>query len=407
MKELSIILNDIVVKKGIFLSMFTIGVFSCSCAQKLLQSPKKINEKNGLVFVEAEDFISQSKSEVRKWYIMSLDMNPLLDKASADSHIQGASRNAYIKILPDTRTNHSEKLIPGENFTNNPGEIAIISYEVNFEKKGRYYVWGKAYSIGSEDNGLHVGIDGQWPESGQRMQWCDGKKSWYWESKQRTKEVHCGVPYQIYLDVNEPGIHKIQFSMREDGFELDQWLMTTDKDFNPRTDSRFDIVEVKTKKDKVALLNLVKEISPDALIIPALNFDTIGNGFYIDNNWLAIHPEKNKDDVASSIYKGKSGLYDIVLFAVGENDGRSEYEVLVNDSTRGSFIPPLSIIAFDEGPDYAKSFLGVEINTNDRISVKATIGSEDGKEYSRARWRCIVLVPSGKGEDLILRLKKN
>ena len=33
-----------------------------------------------------------------------------------------------------------------------------------------------------------MGLDGKWPESGQRLQWCEGKRSWQWESKQRTNE---------------------------------------------------------------------------------------------------------------------------------------------------------------------------------------------------------------------------
>ena len=196
-------------------------------------------EKDGFVLVEAEDFTSQSKSEVRKWYVTSLSENPSKGNDPDESHAALASGNSYIEMLPDTRTNHEEKLINGENFSDGPGSVAVVSYKVNFKTPGRYYVWAKVFSTGSEDNGVHVGIDGCWPESGKRMQWCEGKKTWFWDSKQRTKEKHCGVPFQIYLDVDKPGIHEIQFSMREDGFEMDQWLLTTDKDFNPRTSSSF------------------------------------------------------------------------------------------------------------------------------------------------------------------------
>jgi hypothetical protein len=196
------------------------------------------DEKDGLVIVEAEDFTSQSKSDLRKWHITSLAQNPAGTDVSK-SHASSASKNTYIEILPDTRTNHEEKLVSGENFSDKPGAVAVVSYKVNFQKSGRYFVWAKIYSTGSEDNGVHVGIDGTWPESGKRMQWCEGKNSWFWDSKQRTQEVHCGVPYQIYLDVLEPGVHEIQFSMREDGFEMDQWIMTTDQEFNPRKDAKF------------------------------------------------------------------------------------------------------------------------------------------------------------------------
>ncbi|MCG8499114.1 MAG: hypothetical protein MJB12_01735, partial [Firmicutes bacterium] len=78
----------------------------------------------------------------------------------------------------------------------------------------------------TEDNGVHVGIDGEWPETGQRMQWCDGKNQWIWASKQRTDEVHCGVKKLIYLNVDKAGKHTIMFSMREDGFSMDKWAMS-------------------------------------------------------------------------------------------------------------------------------------------------------------------------------------
>ncbi|MGD8501678.1 MAG: hypothetical protein PVJ86_13585 [Phycisphaerales bacterium] len=94
--------------------------------------------------------------------------------------------------------------------------------------QARIAVWVRAYSTGSEDNGLQVGIDGTWSESGQRLQWCEGKRSWPWESKQRTEQQHCGEPYKIYLNIEQPGLHTIEFSMREDGFEFDKWLTTTE-----------------------------------------------------------------------------------------------------------------------------------------------------------------------------------
>jgi hypothetical protein len=109
--------------------------------------------------------------------------------------------------------------------------MAVLHYNVYFSTPGRYYVWVRAHSTGSEDNGLHVGMDGTWPETGQRLQWCEGKRTWRWESKQRTEKQHCGEPYKIYLDIEQPGLHSIEFSMREDGFEFDKWLMTKDRNF--------------------------------------------------------------------------------------------------------------------------------------------------------------------------------
>lgn len=188
-------------------------------------------EVDAIVAVEAEHYLSQEKSEIRKWYVQKQSQGEL-DMADPDSnHAATASEGAYLEILPDTRATHDDELIQGENFAKNPGEIGILNYQVYFNTPGKYYVWVRAFSTGTEDNGLHVGIDGQWPDSGKRLQWCDGKHQWWWESKQRTEAVHCGEPYKIYLNVETAGLHIISFSMREDGFEFDKWLMTTEREF--------------------------------------------------------------------------------------------------------------------------------------------------------------------------------
>jgi hypothetical protein len=188
-------------------------------------------ETNGLVAVEAEHFAVQTQTETRKWYVITASQKLDVSPDGDESHAASASSGAYIEVLPDTRRTHGDKLIRGRNFSNEPGKMGVLVYPVQFNTPGRYYVWVRAYSTGSEDNGLHVGIDGTWPESGQRLQWCEGKHSWWWESKQRTQKEHCGEPHKIYLDIEQPGLHTIEFSMREDGFEFDKWLMTTDRDF--------------------------------------------------------------------------------------------------------------------------------------------------------------------------------
>lgn len=194
-------------------------------------------EVDGLVAVEAEHYAVQTDTEIRQWYVTTIDRTPNVTPDGDENHAGSASGGAYLEILPDTRRNHGNKLIGGENFSNEPGKLGVLVYPVHFNTPGRYYVWVRAYSTGSEDNGMHVGIDGTWPESGQRLQWCEGKRSWWWESKQRTQKQHCGEPHKIYLDIEQPGLHTIEFSMREDGFEFDKWLMTTDRTFARPTDS--------------------------------------------------------------------------------------------------------------------------------------------------------------------------
>jgi len=192
------------------------------------KAPPLFEEKEGVLAAEAEHFTSQELTDVRKWYLINKKSDVSSLKEDETLHYSDASNKAYLELLPDTRKTHDDKLTHGVNFTNKPGELAVLNYRVYFNNPGKYYVWVRAYSTGSEDNGIHVGIDGTWPESGQRMQWCEGKNQWTWESKQRTVEEHCGVPELIWIDVPTKGEHTISFSMREDGFEFDKWVMTKD-----------------------------------------------------------------------------------------------------------------------------------------------------------------------------------
>ncbi len=206
-------------------------------ADEPLGSEVVFAEVDGLVAVEAEHYHSQTKTDKRAFYLVTSEAQPEVQPDGDPPHVAGASGGAYLEILPDTRRTHGDKLIRGTNFSPEPGKMAILNYKVHFTHPGRYYVWVRAHSTGSEDNGLHVGIDGKWPETGQRLQWCEGKRTWRWESKQRTEKEHCGEPYKIFLDVEQPGNHTISFSMREDGFEFDKWLMTRQREFDRPRDA--------------------------------------------------------------------------------------------------------------------------------------------------------------------------
>lgn len=192
-------------------------------------APIRYEEMNGLLCVEAENFARQEKDDVRRWYLTTAGNVPEFDDDADGPHHESASGGAYLEILPDTRQTHSDPLVNGVSFSNTAGVLAFLHYDVYINNPGRYYIWVRAYSTGSEDNGIHVGLNGQWPSSGQRMQWCQGKNQWTWDSKQRTSDNHCGEPYQIYLDIDEPGEHTISFSMREDGFEFDKWFAVRDR----------------------------------------------------------------------------------------------------------------------------------------------------------------------------------
>jgi hypothetical protein len=152
---------------------------------------------------------------------------------NSSNNSETASGKSYIEAMPDTRVTHDDNLIHGENFFPVAGTGGVVSYKVKINTPGTYYVWVRAYSSGPEDNGLHVGLNGKWPESGQRIQLCKGKNEWTWSSAQRVPENHCGYAQTITLNFEKAGEHIVSFSMREDGFELDKWILTNDKNFIP------------------------------------------------------------------------------------------------------------------------------------------------------------------------------
>ena len=208
-----------------------VGAHAADLARPIVGRDLVFEERDGLVAVEAEHFHRQSFTGKRAWHLTSARHTPAEMPGGDPPHLEGASGGAYLEILPDTRRTHDDRLIQGENFSNRPGRLGVLHYRIHFNQPGRYYVWARAYSSGTEDNGLHVGLNGEWPASGQRLQWCEGKNGWRWESKQRTEQVHCGEPHLIFLDIPAAGEHEIQFSMREDGFEFDKFLLTKDREF--------------------------------------------------------------------------------------------------------------------------------------------------------------------------------
>ena len=148
------------------------------------------------------------------------------------AHLDGTSGGSYIEVLPDTRRTHDDKLINGENFTDEPGKMAVLSYPIQVPEAGRYYICARTYSTTSEDNGLHFGLDETWPENGQRWQTVK-KDGWNWDCKQRTPDEHSGVPMQLWLDIEKPGEHTLLMAMREDGAEVDQIILAKSADFRP------------------------------------------------------------------------------------------------------------------------------------------------------------------------------
>ena len=120
--------------------------------------------------------------------------------------------------------------------------------------------------------------------------------------------------------------------------------------------------------------------------VPAKDFDA-GEGYYVDRNkWLAIDPDKHKTAEARTVSRIPAGKYHITLHAVGENDGRSTYQVKIGTDSLPPFTAPLAKASTEEGPSYNKTWKNVELGRDDIIAVRSTIASIGANQSSRARW---------------------
>jgi len=179
----------------------------------------------GMIAVEAENFYRQTLTKERMWHLVTPNLIPAVGPDSDPPHLSGASGNAYLELLPDARQKDEDAINSKTSIYGVGGKAAILSYMVEFEKPGVYYVWVRALATDGDDNTLHVGVDNTWPESGKKMTFSG--KEWNWSNTQRDTRA------PISLDISKAGRHEIMLSMREDGCEIDRIFITRNKEENP------------------------------------------------------------------------------------------------------------------------------------------------------------------------------
>jgi hypothetical protein len=179
----------------------------------------------GMLAIEAENFYRQTLAQQRMWHLVTPNHTPLAGPDSDPVHLQGASENAYLELLPDGRQKDEDGINSKTSIYGEGGKAAVLSYFVSLEKTGPYYIWVRALAVDGDDNTLHVGIDNTWPESGKKLTFQG--REWKWSNTQRDTKA------PIYIEVSQPGKHEIMISMREDGCEIDRIFICSDKNFIP------------------------------------------------------------------------------------------------------------------------------------------------------------------------------
>jgi hypothetical protein len=228
---------------------------------------------------------------------------------------------------------------------------------------------------------------------------------------------------QLFLDIEKAGEHEIMFSMREDGFEMDKFVLASNKEFKP--EGKGPAVKVKAGKMPAAFPE-VAEAAPAPKKFPAhwgkppeaQTMDYIplpggyGHGSSTMARWIqgnlnqGCHRQrgfiedggveflarrhgllsgqgqmagdqsgKEQDRAGQAGFPFPGGRYDVTLEAVGEEDGKSTYTVAVNDQAIGTHECPIAPSAMDEGAVYHRTWKNQQVDAGDVITVSSTIAS--------------------------------
>lgn len=186
-------------------------------------------ESKGLIVVEAEHFHKQTLTDKRAWHLNSPRHRPQVWPDHDVAPVADAGGLAYVEVLPDTFHSDEDPIINGDNLSGDGG-LAVLHYNVYFDKPGEYFLWTRLRSNDEEDNTIQGGIDGTWPPTAKILQSPVNKKEWIWKNENRLSRT----PWKIgraSLEVREKGLHDVQFCMREDGEEFDRFILTTDPNF--------------------------------------------------------------------------------------------------------------------------------------------------------------------------------
>jgi hypothetical protein len=124
---------------------------------------------------------------------------------------------------------------------------------------------------------------------------------------------------------------------------------------------------------------------------------------YIDKqrNAVAINAAnesyRGKWAKATTVFKGKSGKYDVTITTLTEEDGECTYKIFVNDLEVGNYQNPRVKKVGDSQPN-KHLWKDIDIKSGDKLSIESNTHSngiipENGAfAWARGRWRQIELV---------------
>lgn len=160
-------------------------------------------DSGNLLSIEAENFSANIVQGSHRWI-------PINNNEASNTTMMEATPNTGVNIQTDYAQTSPR-----------------LDYEVNFVTAGTHYVWVRGLGISGTDDSMHLGLDGVELLSTRRI---DGfaNNILEWSNEIRTNQLVLAT-----MEVPTAGVHTLNAWMREDGFQFDKVLLTTDPDFVP------------------------------------------------------------------------------------------------------------------------------------------------------------------------------
>jgi PKD repeat protein len=158
---------------------------------------------SGTFILEAEDYARQLTGPALSWQTRTIHPS--------------YSGNGYVQAWPDV----------DEFFSTVPVNAgAELHYGLGLTITGTYTIWLRGYAENSAGDSVYIGLDGQ-PFTDTDYVSANPPDTWAWGHTL----AESGQP--ITFTVDAPGAHVLHLWTREDGFSLDQIILTNDENFTP------------------------------------------------------------------------------------------------------------------------------------------------------------------------------
>ena len=265
----------------------------------------------------------------------------------------------------------------------------IMTYNIHIQNAGTYRLHMRTMEAnpesmaGDQGNDCYIKMVGQEGCEGQftKYVWLGAAYEWGWSP--RLECSHHSFSDPVYT--LSAGTHQFQIAGRSKNFVLDRFSLVRDGSTINGTD--IDLVQSPTDPT-VTPLPIVQ------YIMKATDFPHAGTGFVKQIIWLSLDPaDADRTATVADVFPYASGPYNVRLYCVAENVGRSSYRVWVGDDLLGTYTVPLTDQGTELGIDFRGAWDNVQVSTGDEIRVEASAGTLDNVSWTRAGWQKLTFMP--------------